>query len=98
MLSGVKERIQHRICALIQWVMQYLVHPVSHLVMVMEEIRLVFYRLFFSCLFILQLFRINTAGQMSHGEWCVTVWSDRLKSDRCEFGHVDGPWVYDKVC
>jgi len=44
-----------------------------------------------------QLFRINTAGQMSHGEWCVTVWSDRLKSDRCEFGHVDGPWVYDKM-
>lgn len=44
-----------------------------------------------------QAFRINTQGQMSFGEWCVTIWSDRLKSDRCEFGHADGPWQYDKV-
>jgi len=43
-----------------------------------------------------QMFRLNTEGQLTSGEWC-------MKADRrnegvtisyCDMGRVDGPWVY----
>ena len=43
-----------------------------------------------------QLFRLNTQGQLTSGEWCMM--SDRREEgvtiSYCDLGSVDGPWVY----
>ena len=44
-----------------------------------------------------QMFRLNTRGQLTSGEWCMKA--DKKKDggiviSYCDMGKVDGPWVY----
>ena len=49
-----------------------------------------------------QLFRLNTEGQLTSGEWCVVFESSsnnrehELSLSRCTDGDVTGPWVFSK--
>lgn len=46
----------------------------------------------------LQLLRLNEAGQLGIGEWCIDMDGNKsLNILRCSEGTVDGPWAYDKV-
>lgn len=44
-----------------------------------------------------QVFRLNKAGQLTQGEWCIRNYSGHLKTNHCTKGTVDGPYKYDKV-
>jgi polypeptide N-acetylgalactosaminyltransferase len=47
-----------------------------------------------------QLIKINTKGQMTQGEWCLTPssgWGGRVRTGYCTKGQVDGPFKYDRV-
>jgi polypeptide N-acetylgalactosaminyltransferase len=42
-----------------------------------------------------QLFRLNTEGQLTSGEWCLKAErGDRVTVAWCEMGTTDGPWEY----
>ena len=46
-----------------------------------------------------QLIKINTKGQMTQGEWCLTPssgWGGRVRTGYCTKGQVDGPFKYDR--
>lgn len=44
-----------------------------------------------------QLFRLNTKGQLTTGEWCVEAGKgSTLQLAYCTFGSVDGPWQYSE--
>lgn len=45
----------------------------------------------------LQLIRLNRAGQMAQGEWCITPARDQVKTGHCKKGTVDGVFFYDEV-
>uniref|UniRef100_A0A915K183 Polypeptide N-acetylgalactosaminyltransferase n=1 Tax=Romanomermis culicivorax TaxID=13658 RepID=A0A915K183_ROMCU len=42
------------------------------------------------------LYRVNTEGQMSTGEWCITAVGSRLQTGRCRMGSINGYWEYRK--
>ena len=42
-----------------------------------------------------QLFRLNTEGQLTSGEWCLKAEKgDRVTIAWCDMGQVNGPWEY----
>jgi len=44
-----------------------------------------------------QMFRLNTQGQLTSGEWCIKAdkrQQEGLTISYCDMGRVDGPWVY----
>ena len=42
-----------------------------------------------------QLFRLNTEGQLSSGEWCTDIsGSNAINVQWCAMGTVNGPWEY----
>ncbi|CAD5223591.1 unnamed protein product [Bursaphelenchus okinawaensis] len=43
-----------------------------------------------------QMVRINKAGQMAQGEWCIRPVAGVLKTGHCTKGTVNGPFQYDK--
>ncbi|TKR70554.1 hypothetical protein L596_022565 [Steinernema carpocapsae] len=43
-----------------------------------------------------QLMRLNKKGQLTQGEWCLTAYGNRLRSNHCQKGTVDGNFKYDK--
>uniref|UniRef100_A0A7M5VDH8 Polypeptide N-acetylgalactosaminyltransferase n=1 Tax=Clytia hemisphaerica TaxID=252671 RepID=A0A7M5VDH8_9CNID len=51
-----------------------------------------------------QLFRLNTKGQLTSGEWCIVHAPNFQKGhkefhlivSRCKYGSVNGPWSYDE--
>jgi len=49
-----------------------------------------------------QLFRLNTKGQLTSGEWCIEFAriikrnENQLLVSRCKPGTVDGPWSYNE--
>uniref|UniRef100_A0A914N4J8 Polypeptide N-acetylgalactosaminyltransferase n=2 Tax=Meloidogyne incognita group TaxID=654580 RepID=A0A914N4J8_MELIC len=46
-----------------------------------------------------QLVKLNTKGQMTQGEWCLTPssgWGGRIHSGYCPKGKVDGPFSYNR--
>lgn len=45
----------------------------------------------------LQLFRLNTKGQLSVGERCIAADRQNVKLVVCPLGTVDGPWQYESV-
>jgi hypothetical protein len=41
------------------------------------------------------MFRLNTEGQLTSGEWCTSVdASGSINVQWCNMGTVDGPWEY----
>lgn len=41
------------------------------------------------------MFRLNTEGQLTSGEWCTNVdGSSVINVQWCAMGSVDGPWEY----
>lgn len=43
------------------------------------------------------MFRLNTAGQLTQGEWCIRNYGGVMKTNHCVKGTVDGPYKYDRV-
>ncbi|VDN06396.1 unnamed protein product [Thelazia callipaeda] len=43
-----------------------------------------------------QLIRLNTEGQLTQGEWCITPKNEYLITGHCIKGTVNGPFVYDE--
>ena len=42
-----------------------------------------------------QLILLNTAGQLSNGEWCIKAdGNDKITIAWCDMGRTDGPWEY----
>ena len=42
-----------------------------------------------------QMFRLNTEGQLTSGEWCMkTDKREGITISYCDMGRVDGPWEY----
>lgn len=46
----------------------------------------------------LQLYRLNTKGQLGVGERCIAGDRQNVKLVVCPLGTVDGPWQYESVC
>uniref|UniRef100_A0A1I7Y004 Polypeptide N-acetylgalactosaminyltransferase n=1 Tax=Steinernema glaseri TaxID=37863 RepID=A0A1I7Y004_9BILA len=44
-----------------------------------------------------QLMRLNKKGQLTQGEWCLTAYGNRLRSNHCQKGTVDGTFKYDRT-
>ncbi|KAI6237627.1 Polypeptide N-acetylgalactosaminyltransferase [Aphelenchoides besseyi] len=40
--------------------------------------------------------RLNKAGQMAQGEWCISPSGKHLMTNHCHKGTVDGPYKYDR--
>lgn len=45
----------------------------------------------------LQLYRLNTKGQLGVGERCIAGDRQNVKLVVCPLGTVDGPWQYESV-
>lgn len=54
--------------------------------------------IFYLNLTYLQLFRLNTKGQLGVGERCIAADRQNVKLVVCPIGTVDGPWQYESVC
>lgn len=52
---------------------------------------------FYFYLICLQLFRLNTKGQLGVGERCIAADRQNVKLVVCPLGTVDGPWQYESV-
>jgi polypeptide N-acetylgalactosaminyltransferase len=44
-----------------------------------------------------QMFRLNTAGQLTQGEWCIRNYGGVMKTNHCVKGTINGPYKYDRV-
>ena len=41
-----------------------------------------------------QLYKLNTEGQLTSGEWCTDYTGTALQVQWCKVGSTDGPWKY----
>ena len=49
-------------------------------------------------MYLFQLIRLNSEGQLGVGERCIDADNQGIKMIFCRLGTVDGPWQYDEVC